>query len=135
MRQQQWMMTSSISTRWHDPSFAGSGQTAVLLRGEGWEALHVKEVGLDRAPDVEILEFVRNDNLVCVTLDHDFHAHLARAQMNAPSVIRLRLEGLPAIDQAALIRRVWDYCAQAISEGAAVTVDSKTIRVRRLPLR
>ena len=32
---------------------------AVLLRTEGWDALHVMEVGLDRATDFEILEFAR----------------------------------------------------------------------------
>jgi predicted nuclease of predicted toxin-antitoxin system len=46
--------------------------TAVLLRGEGWDAIHVAEVGLDRVEDSEILEFARRDDRVCVTLDHDF---------------------------------------------------------------
>ena len=32
---------------------------------------------MDRAEDAEILQFARNDSRVCVTLDHDFHAHLA----------------------------------------------------------
>jgi predicted nuclease of predicted toxin-antitoxin system len=32
-----------------------------------------------QAEDAEILEFARSDSRVCVTLDHDFHAHLASA--------------------------------------------------------
>ncbi|MBI2684898.1 MAG: DUF5615 family PIN-like protein [Acidobacteria bacterium] len=31
--------------------------------------------GLDGASDFEILDFARIDGRVCVTLDHDFHAH------------------------------------------------------------
>lgn len=43
---------------------------AVRLRAEGWDALHVIEVGLDRADDVEILNFARRDGRTCVTFDH-----------------------------------------------------------------
>lgn len=41
-----------------------------------------------------------------MTLDHDFHAHLALAKSDAPSVILVRLEGLDSVQQADLIRRV-----------------------------
>jgi len=109
--------------------------TAILLRSEGWDALHVMEVGLDRSQDVQILEFASRERRTCVTLDHDFHAHLALAQMVGPSVVLVRLEGLDASRQAALIRRVWETCGEAIDEGAAVSVDAFSIRVRRLPLR
>ena len=112
-----------------------SPTAAALLRSDGWDALHVMDAGLDRAEDIQILEFARRDNRACVTLDHDFHAHLALAQMTGPSVILVRLEGLGASDQAALIRRVWETCADAIVGGAAVSVDAVSIRVRKLPLR
>ena len=93
------------------------------------------EAGLDRATDFEILEFARQSGRTCVTLDHDFHAHLALAQASGPSVVLVRLKRLGSREQADLIRGVWNTCADAISEGAAVTVDAATIRVRRLPLR
>jgi len=32
---------------------------AVLLRVDGWDAIHVMEAGLSRASDEEILEFAR----------------------------------------------------------------------------
>ena len=50
---------------------------AGLLRAEGWDALHVIDAGLDKAEDSEILDFARKSGRTCVTLDHDFHAHLA----------------------------------------------------------
>jgi predicted nuclease of predicted toxin-antitoxin system len=108
---------------------------AELLRADGWDALHVVEAALHRAEDIEILEFARSENRVCVTLDHDFHAHLAVAQWPGPSVVFVRLEGLGAVEQANLIKRVWDSCADAILAGAAVSVDATAIRIRRLPLR
>ncbi|HXN49702.1 MAG TPA: DUF5615 family PIN-like protein [Bryobacteraceae bacterium] len=86
-------------------------RTAEILRRHGLDAIHVSEIGLERAEDIHILEQARNDR-VCVTLDHDFHAH-----------------------QAGLIESVCTQCETALSEGAAVSADRKSIRIRRLPLR
>ncbi len=54
-----------------------SPSAAVFLRNQAWDALHVIEVGLDSAQDLEIIEFAGREGRACITLDHDFHAHLA----------------------------------------------------------
>jgi predicted nuclease of predicted toxin-antitoxin system len=90
---------------------------------------------LDRSEDADILEFARKDRRVCITLDHDFHAHLALTRSGDPSVVLLRVEGLDAAEQAALIRTICSQCEAALVEGAAISADSRTIRVRRLPLK
>jgi predicted nuclease of predicted toxin-antitoxin system len=79
---------------------------ALLLRKEGWDAVHVAETGLHTADDLLILEAAATAGRVCVTLDHDFHAHFAIAKSGRPSVVLLRVEGLDAAGQAALIRAV-----------------------------
>jgi hypothetical protein len=61
--------------------------------------------------------------------------HLALALSTSPSVIMLRIEGLTAEGQVALIKAVWDACGEAIAEGAAVSTDGVAVRFRRLPLR
>lgn len=81
-----------------------SPAAASRLRSDGWDALHVSEVGLDRSEDSDILEFALREGRACITLDHDFHAHLAMAGAQGPSVILLRVEGLKADRQADLIR-------------------------------
>lgn len=93
------------------------------------------EIGMEQAEDSLILERARNDESVCVTLDHDFHTHLAIAGHGRPSVVLLRVEGLDAQAQADLIRSVCTQCETALSEGAAISADRHSIRVRRLPLR
>lgn len=110
-------------------------RAALLLRSEGWEAVHVSEVGLDRADDLEILEFARQRGMTCVTLDHDFHTQLAVSLAGSPSVVLVRVEGLNALRQAELIKAVWVFCGEIIAEGAAVSTDGIAVRVRRLPLR
>ena len=107
---------------------------AVILRKERFDAIHTSELGMDRADDVTILERVRREERVCVTLDHDFHAHLAIAGPGA-SIGDLAARGLDAQAQANLIRLVCIRCEDALREGAAVSSNRETIRVRRLTLK
>ena len=108
---------------------------AAILRQRGIDAVHVAEIRMEQAEDIQILERARNEERVCVTLDHDFHTHLAVTGRGRPSVVLLRIQGFDAQAQADLIQSVCLQCENALSEGAAVSADRETIRVRRLPLR
>jgi len=108
---------------------------ATILSQHGFDAIHVSEIGMERAEDAEILNRARTDECVCVTLDHDFHAHLALTGQGRPSVVLLRTQGLNAQGQADLIRSVLAQCEDALAEGAAISADRESIRIRRLPLR
>lgn len=59
--------------------------------------------GLATAKDSKILDFGRQEGLVVVTLDADFHALLALAGLSGPSVIRIRIEGLRGENLARLL--------------------------------
>ena len=91
---------------------------AAILRQAGIDAVHVSEIGMGQAEDLEILERARHDERICVTLDHDFHAHLALAGCGRPSVLLLRVQGLDARGQAELIRRICLQCENALTAGA-----------------
>jgi predicted nuclease of predicted toxin-antitoxin system len=82
---------------------------------------------MERAEDMQILERARSDERVCVTLEHDFHAHLALTGNGRPSVVLLRVQGLDALGQADLIRSVYAQCEDALREGAAVSADGESI--------
>ena len=107
---------------------------AVSLRVAGWDAIHVSEIGLARADDLEIIAFARQHERVCVTFDHDFHSHLAFTRAHGPSIILIRAEGLNSQSQVDLITRVFAVCGDAIENGAAVSADRLAFRVRKLPL-
>ena len=68
--------------------------TVQHLAAAGIVAEHVGDLGLSRADDAVILETARRQQAVVVTLDADFHYLLATTRATAPSVIRLRVEGL-----------------------------------------
>ncbi len=107
----------------------------VLLRQAGWDAVHVREIGLAAASDPEIMDRADGEQRVCVTLDQDFHSYLAGSGRARPSVILIRAQGLDARGVCELLVRVWEQFANAIAEGAAVSAGRASIRVRRLPLR
>jgi predicted nuclease of predicted toxin-antitoxin system len=107
---------------------------AKLLRNSGIDTLHVGEIGMAAAKDIEILEHAEIEQCIVVTLDSDFHTLLAKDNAVAPSVIRVRIEGLKAKAFSVLIQDVLSQCSEALSEsGCAVTVQDQKIRIRRLP--
>ena len=81
-------------------------RTAILLCERGIDAIHVSTIGLAEADDSELLDSARLSGRVCVTLDHDFHVHLAIAGQGRPSVILLRVEGMTAEEQTELVASI-----------------------------
>jgi predicted nuclease of predicted toxin-antitoxin system len=69
---------------------------------------------MDHADDAAILEHARTDSRACITLDHDFHVHLAITHEGRPSVVFLRIESLNAQQQADLIQSGLLQCGEAI---------------------
>ena len=108
---------------------------AALLRDAGWDAVHVREIGMVRASDPEIVDRAEGEQRACVTLDQDFHRYLAISGRTRPSVILIRAQGLDAAGVFQLLVRVWERFEDAIVEGVAVSAGRMSIRVRRLPLR
>jgi predicted nuclease of predicted toxin-antitoxin system len=108
--------------------------SAPLLREEGIDTIHVSEIEMSAAEDIEIINKARADDRVVVTLDADFHALLALNKATTPSVIRIRIEGLQANAFIELLLRVISECIDELQQGVAVTVEPSRIRIRRLPL-
>src|SRR5438132_13820448 len=79
---------------------------ASLLRELGYDCTHVGAVGMSRAADQEILAWAVGENATVVTLDADFHMILAVSGATAPSVIRLRMQGLSAPAVVDIVRNV-----------------------------
>ena len=109
--------------------------SAELLRHAGIDAVHTGECGLARATDSTILDVARQQDRVVVTLDSDFHALLALSGADAPSAIRIRVEGLRAEAAAELIQKVLVLCRDDVAKGCLASVQEDRIRLRRLPIR
>jgi predicted nuclease of predicted toxin-antitoxin system len=107
---------------------------ATLLRNENIDAIHVGEVSMSEAEDIEIIRRARHENRIVVTLDADFHTLLAMDAAVTPSIIRIRIERLRAQELTTLLLKVIIECKEDLDQGAAITVEPRRIRTRRLPL-
>ena len=107
---------------------------ATILCRAGFDAVHTGEIGLAEAEDSEIIRRASDEDRIIVTLDADFHTHLASAQALKPSVIRIRIEGLRAAEFSGLLQNVLTQCTDDLKAGAMISVTTSQIRVRRLPV-
>lgn len=105
-----------------------------LLSQQGFDTIHVSEIGMSTAEDAEIIKKAQEEKLIIITLDADFHSFFALNNFSAPSVIRIRIQKLRALTLTELILDVIDRCQNELEQGAAVTVEPNRIRIRRLPL-
>lgn len=112
-----------------------SPRLAELLRGDGHDAVHTLELGLERAADDELIELAALQDRVIVSGDTDFGALLALRDRRSPSVVLFRSRTtITADDQFALIRDHLDDITPDLDAGAVIVISDDRIRVRRLPL-
>jgi len=105
------------------------------LEERGFDVRHVADIGHSRASDADITALALDQGRTIVTLDSDFHRLLAISGASAPSVIRIRREGLRGPDVAALISQVLRQLGDQIERGVMVTVTDRAVRLHHLPLR
>ena len=108
--------------------------SAEILRNKGWDIQHTGEIGISRATDRQILEYARDEQRIVITLDCDFHAILAVENLDSPSVVRIRQEGLRGPDLTELIEKIWIRIGEQLKNGAMATITEKTMRIRKIPL-
>lgn len=107
---------------------------AAALIDHGHDAVHVADVGLQGAPDVDVLAKARADDRVVVTADTDFGTLLALSGASGPSVVLLRRSGRRVHERARIVLLVVDLVADQLASGAVVTVDNERVRIRPLPV-
>ena len=107
---------------------------ATHLRGLGYECIHLGEIGMSKAADEEILAFSLEKNAIVVTLDADLHTILALSGASGPSVIRLRLQGLGALEVVKLVKNVLASFEADLKCGSLVTVKARKTTCHRLPV-
>lgn len=83
-----------------------------------------------------IAAFAVDRGMIIVSADSDFATMLALSGHMSPSLILLRSgDALSPSEQAALIVGNLPTVADALSQGAVVSLSRRHLRVRRLPLR
>jgi predicted nuclease of predicted toxin-antitoxin system len=111
-----------------------SPRTVRFLRDRGHNVVHVRDLGMQRAKDIEILELARAEDSVVLTFDLDFGDLLALGLHDKPSVIIFRLQDESADSVNRNLLAVLSRVEQDLIEGALVLVQDLRYRIRRLPI-
>src|SRR5215831_7921963 len=99
--------------------------TVEALREADHDAVHLREEGLIRLPDPEIVAKAARESRIVLTFDLDFGDILAAARREAPSVIIFRLRNqTPAAVNPRLLRVISD-CADELASGAIIIVEDE----------
>jgi len=109
-------------------------KTVALLRERGWDIVRISDLLPVDAEDEQVLERARAEGRVVVTHDLDFSTLLAVGGHDRPSLLTLRLATADPEAVAQRLLQVLPEVADALQEGAAVTVEEATVRIRRLPI-
>jgi predicted nuclease of predicted toxin-antitoxin system len=109
--------------------------TVRALLEAGHDAVHLRDEGLQRLADDEVLAKARREGRVVLTFDLDFGDLLALGLDDSPSVVVFRLgDATPASVNRRLLA-VIDESAVALDHGAVVVVEDHRYRLRSLPIR
>ncbi len=105
-----------------------------VLLAHGHEAIHAHDIGLDRAPDRDLLALARRENRVIITADLDFPRILALSSAEGPGLILFRGGNYSDAEMRDLLERVLSEVPPEVLEVSVCVVDKRRIRFTRLPL-
>ena len=111
-----------------------SPRTVDFLRRNGHEAVHVRELGIQRAPDRALVEKALEEDRVLLTFDLDFGEILALGVIARPSVVIFRLSDERADSVNRRLEAVLSEQAEALVSGVLILVEDARYRVRKLPI-
>jgi predicted nuclease of predicted toxin-antitoxin system len=108
--------------------------TVEWLRQQGHDAVHLREEGLQRSSDQEVMAKALAEERILLTMDLDFGYLLAVSGEQLPSVILFRLgdERSEVVNER--LADLLAQCKAALEGGAILSVNEAAIRVRRLPI-
>lgn len=111
-----------------------SPRIAESLGALGHDAVHLREEGLQRLPDLEVFAKAAIEERVVITGDLGFGDLVASSAGKTVSVIQFRLSNMDASHVIGRLEAVLPRVEGAFENGAIVTVEDARERVRALPI-
>lgn len=93
-----------------------------------------RNVGAVNAPDIEIMEYAKENGFIIFTYDLDFGDLLAKFSFKLPSVIQLRTQSAMPATHGNLILTFLDEHEKEFDNGILVTIMKNKFRIKQLPI-
>ena len=106
-----------------------------LLNSAGFSVVHWSTIGNRAAPDLEIMEWAKDNNAVVFTHDLDFGDILAMSGLHGPSVILIRTPDVTSGHMGEMVLNAIAKYQAALERGALIVIDEAKMRIRMLPLK
>ncbi len=110
------------------------GRIVHWLRGQGHDAVHLRDEGLQRLPDGEIFAKAASEARIVLTFDLDFGEIAALSQGRPAGVVLFRLHNTRTPHVIDRLAAVLAHAASTLEQGAVVIVEDARHRVRRMPI-
>ena len=105
-----------------------------LLATRGHDYRHVRDIGMARADDAQIVQAARRNQEVIVTHDLDYGSLLAFSGEATPSVVIFRLRNIHSRNLFSRIMSAWAEIEYPLSQGSIVVLEDASFRIRSLPI-
>jgi predicted nuclease of predicted toxin-antitoxin system len=114
----------------------GVSYSVVLhLRNQAHDVVHLRDEGLQRLTDAEILVRAAAEQRIVLTFDLDFAELAFKGRSAFPSIVIYRLTDQRPQHQIERLMAALIVAKQPLESGAIVIVDDTRVRIRDLPLR
>lgn len=104
------------------------------LAAQGYDAIHVRDLGMAAAPDDEIFELAEQQDRIIISADTDFGALLAFRISAKPSFILFRQTDKRPTTQLRTLLANLSQLENDLLNGCIVVFDDHRIRIRALPI-
>jgi len=113
----------------------GLSQSSVnWLRQNGYDVIRLREEGLQRTTDAEIVKKATKERRAILTCDLDFGDLMATSGEIYPSVIIFRLQNERPENVNRRLEQVLKESSDVLEKGAIISVEETRHRVRLLPI-
>jgi predicted nuclease of predicted toxin-antitoxin system len=123
MTAKRWLLDMGVSNR-----------VGEWLRMKGHDAVHLRDVGLQRLSDDLIFERAAHEGRIILTFDLDFADIAAHSALDDVCVVVFRLRNTRAFHVIERLNKVLADNENDLSASCIITVEEARIRVRKLPI-
>jgi predicted nuclease of predicted toxin-antitoxin system len=111
-----------------------SPKTGQFLIQQGYDAVHLIDIGMERLSDIQILKKSLDEKRILLTHDLDFGQLLAISGKKQPSVVIFRLTDMRPANINKLLQTIIDRFSDTLEKGAILSIGDKRIRCHPLPI-